>query len=358
MALVTTPLFPVMLPRATYRSLARKEILCKSAGRNTTMLKIEATTKPIACATIPSPARAITSATTAPNEKKSKKNETLRSSPAKARAASTAQKIMSSLPNDSLLNLDSIPTQRETPTTRGYTPCYDPQRREKGAPLDHRIREGPRGPAQGRAGGRARPQSDEGEPRAGDDHRRARRRRRAGLREVRGDISTASALRVPRRELHKRQRRGGARRPGRPGHGARGPGEGRRDGGAGRLHRGRGSHGGPAAGLAAERGPARLRPVRVREGRLRRPGRSFYQQDRPRRTDRGPPQRFHRPERSEQPRGREGNPRASHHPQLPRPAATYPAHRRTRHNRGADHLRGVEPDRGGRGRVDHQDRRR
>jgi hypothetical protein len=74
------------------------------------MLKTDAAIKPIACATIPSPARAITSATTAPKEKKSKKKETLRSSPAKARAASTAQKIMSSLPNGSLLDLDSIPT--------------------------------------------------------------------------------------------------------------------------------------------------------------------------------------------------------------------------------------------------------
>ena len=66
-----------------------------SAGLSTTMLRTEAATKPIACATSPSPRKAITSPTSAPSEKKSKKKETERSSPAKATAASTAQKMMS-----------------------------------------------------------------------------------------------------------------------------------------------------------------------------------------------------------------------------------------------------------------------
>src|SRR5215211_3902473 len=75
------------------------------------MLRIEAATKPIACAIRGSPRRAITSPTSAPSEKKSRKNETERSSPAKARAASTAQKIMSMLSKLRLLGINSIPAQ-------------------------------------------------------------------------------------------------------------------------------------------------------------------------------------------------------------------------------------------------------
>src|SRR5215217_1387765 len=73
------------------------------------MLRIEAATKPIACAIRGSPRRAITSPTSAPSEKKSRKNETERSSPAKARAASTAQKIMSMLSKLRLPSINSIP---------------------------------------------------------------------------------------------------------------------------------------------------------------------------------------------------------------------------------------------------------
>src|SRR5215216_3344224 len=65
------------------------------AGRRTTMLKRDATMNPATCNPIPSPANAASKATSAPSEKKSKKKETERSSPAKARAASTAQKTMS-----------------------------------------------------------------------------------------------------------------------------------------------------------------------------------------------------------------------------------------------------------------------
>src|SRR3712207_6101405 len=97
MALVTTPLLLVMLSRLSYGSLLRKEILCMMAGLSTTMLKSDAAMKPAACNPTPSPAKAITSATSAPREKKNRKKDTLRSSPAKARAANTAQKVISTL---------------------------------------------------------------------------------------------------------------------------------------------------------------------------------------------------------------------------------------------------------------------
>src|SRR3712207_4129675 len=187
-----------------------------SAGLSTTMLKTEATMNPATCTPTPSPKKAISSETTAPREKKSRKKETLRSSPAKARAANTAQKTMSKLSklrrpplHRFYTNLagDAAPDTLRVPAEadnhlRLHPVLRSPKDKRKDFPYDRRIREGPRWPAQGRPGGRPRPERDEGEPRTGDDYRRARRRRRAGLREVRGAVCAATGLRVSRRKLH------------------------------------------------------------------------------------------------------------------------------------------------------------
>jgi hypothetical protein len=95
MAFVTIPLFPVMTARLTYRSPPCKDNRLMRIGLTTTRLRSDVTTNPTICATMPAPESAITSATAAPRAKKSKKNEIERSSPTKARAATTAQRIIS-----------------------------------------------------------------------------------------------------------------------------------------------------------------------------------------------------------------------------------------------------------------------
>src|SRR5919112_1592763 len=60
-----------------------------------TMLRTEAARNPMAWTVMLNPSRAATSPTAAPSEKKSRKKETVRSSPTKARAASAAQKMIS-----------------------------------------------------------------------------------------------------------------------------------------------------------------------------------------------------------------------------------------------------------------------
>src|SRR5918998_3887126 len=89
------------------------------------MLRTDATMKPIACATSGSPIKAIASPTSAPSEKKSKKKETERSSPAKARAASAAQKIMSRFSKLRFLDINSIPAPAETAAS-SKKQCLEP----------------------------------------------------------------------------------------------------------------------------------------------------------------------------------------------------------------------------------------
>ena len=95
MGSVTTALAPVMPRCPAYLSPPRNESRFSNAGLKTSMLRTEATMKPMAWAVSPNPAKANTSATTAPSAKKSKKIDTERSSPANASPANTAQKIMS-----------------------------------------------------------------------------------------------------------------------------------------------------------------------------------------------------------------------------------------------------------------------
>ena len=97
--------------------------------------------------------------------------------------------------------------------------------------------------------------------RAGVTTARTGRGRGEGVPRGGGAVGAAARLRLPRRQLHQRQRRGGPRDPGQAAAARRRPGEARRDRGAGRLLRRRlrlgagrsgAARGGAAGALGAE----------------------------------------------------------------------------------------------------------